>query len=908
MHLTERTIIIDFEATDRRPERAEPIEVAALAISGGRIEERMTTLIHLSTRIPAEVQQLTGITDEMLRGAPGPDQVAGHLRAFIGDSPLVAHNASYDGKLLEKLLGDDHRLMMESCELACLMRPELESHRLSALVTALGLDPRPEHRAEADVETTFQVVNALLQMIAANPSAQVRFLLRTLSGSNWPWISHLEAALPATGAVKRKRPPAHTEIGLNRDPSQLRLIPLKKIDQLFSHGGALAGALPGYQPREQQIEMARLVANSLNIGRHAMVEAPTGVGKSLGYLVPLSFYALENKIQVAVSTDTKSLQDQLDQKDLPAVRGLLGDGFRWEVIKGAGNYICMSRVRELARTLLPSSPTSTRVALAYLGSSALANPKGTLDQLSYYMIKRHPALEKLTRQVKASNCIDRQGHEHCPMHQLARRARRAHMLVMNHSLLLTGARHLPTIADMVVDEAHMLEERATAVLSRVVSRSDLFHLSNRLREAGNPLSSKKTLSGAMHITQDLNASIKKMDSLTRELLAAGRKQDKGPGYHKLELDLSKIASRTRSAIIKGLKVIAAVLGEIVQLIRSPTGARSSSGKSSRISKGRQAELENIQTAAEELLDQLGFIVKRSNDNFIYLIELGEVERLFWTIRAEPVELGSILRQHLFSDRRCVVLTSATLTLGDEGEHMKESLGYPGPTERGQPLQKIDSPWNEAEAVESLVVTDLPALSDVKERASAMSRLIQNVAIKLGGRTLVLFTALSRMRAVAHELESRLEGSELRLLVQGLHGGLLALVEQMRLDQGTILLGCQGLWQGTDIVGNALSCVIIERIPFESHERPIIAARMERFGGNSNGFSKYLLPRALLKLRQGTGRLIRSASDRGVVILCHEGITQKGYRALVAKVMPGDEVKWVTLDNIGNTIRPLQEEK
>jgi ATP-dependent DNA helicase DinG len=211
-------------------------------------------------------------------------------------------------------------------------------------------------------------------------------------------------------------------------------------------------------------------------------------------------------------------------------------------------------------------------------------------------------------------------------------------------------------------------------------------------------------------------------------------------------------------------------------------------------------------------------------------------------------------------------------------------------------------------VTNVILKDMPPITAITQRTQAMTQVVKTVALEMNGRTLVLFSALSRLAAVAKQLQNELKGTAIKLLVQSWDGPSAKLVEQMRQDEHTVLLACQSFWQGTNIIGPALSCVIIERIPFDPPKRPIVAARLKHFQNEEgNGFRHYLLPTALIKLRQGAGRLIRSETDRGVIILCHEDMMRKAYRDQVQQALPGKTLQWISRHELRPLISLLAKE-
>ena len=971
-----RHVFFDFETTGLDPKVDEPIEVAAIEVIDGEIGAVYTSFVRPQERsLSAEITELTGICEAMVATAPLPETVAKELTAFFEDSPRIAHNAPFDEAVAARLCGNalPPAPSLDTVELAYMLRPDLPSAALSALVDALGVTGSPiAHRAEADVRATIAVTSRLLDGLAARPT-QLHAILAPLSVDiRWTWAPTLRALQTILDARSRTEPlatnatlsaPSAPSAPASEDASDTAtskpmgplgdVVPIAQdeIDAFFdskAHDASnvetsahdkqasptpskLAAVMPGYEARPQQRDMARAVAQALNDGKHALIETPTGVGKSLAYLVPLVLFARANRTTITVSTNTRGLQDQLDQKDLPLLdHALGGDGtgqdlrpeaLRWQVVKGRANYICLHAWRDQLAALDFAASEAERVGLAYLGAIAHGPGNGDLSQVRSRMRGRYPALSYLVERVRGEDCSGKNRHASCPAGRIATRAESAHLVIVNHALLMTGSRLLPEIDHLVIDEAHALEQRAASFFSQEVSGRELIRvvwrlgrsledrgyahtLRDLLRSRGlgvRPEEAQNLVKKTRHLGEILDAWKRGLN----EIVFAHRDDDDNMGYASLEVALRTLRPRQE----RRFETLVESLGQSLHALRHALdhalrALEELSLQDSKLRARRRLLERNLADAKFLVYEQVTILEELADEEKPLQIRLlrshaDQPER--WALRVEPLAVAKELQEKLFERYRSVVVTSATLALGDQGDYIAQRIGYPSDPERATPLLRLSAPWDSEETAINLLVDDIPPIREAGARAKAMATLIADVGDVLGGRTLVLFCAAARMRQTAELARPLLAARGLTLLEQERDGGMRDLIQKMRRDEKTVLFGVQSFWTGIDITGPALSCVIVERLPFLSQKRPVVAARMALEGEGFAGFLHYLLPAALLDLRQGAGRLLRRGDDKGIVVLCHEQLSTKRYAKRVIEVLPGSSGEQVPAEEIGSGI-------
>ncbi len=936
-----RYVFYDFETTGLEPAVDDPIEIAAIELIDGEPGHSYTSLIRPRRPLTQTITELTGITEAMVATAPPPQHVAGELATFFGASPRVAHNAPFDETVLARLCGDAIATapVLDTVELACMVRPDWPSSGLAFLRSSLEVEARKHHRAEADTRMTIDVALALLADLATRPKQLKTLLLPLGEGCGWGWAPTLRALadeLEARRGDAADREREEAKPARRERHAELATIDAEQVASFFraaedsARPPRLAVAMPGYEARPQQLEMSELSRRALVEGKHALIEAPTGVGKSLAYLVPLALFARENTITVGVSTNTRGLQDQLDRKDLPllarAFGGALGrkaQPLRWQVVKGRANYLCHQAWRDQLASLDRQSGDSERVALAYLGAIIAGPGNGEVAQIRSRMRQRFSELSWLTERVRASDCSGNGRHASCPTGRVAQRARDAELVILNHALLMTGSQLLPEIDHLVIDEAHALEQRAGGVFSQEVNGRELARVTRRLgasldergfsralmnllaRQGAAPLSSGTSLAQRLaEQARRLELLLGDWESFARELAHAHRDPEGDDTYVAPEISLAELRPRERrrfGGLCERLEQTLYALRRAVDEGLDRLAELNTAGRERARKRVVERGLADAKFALYEQLSVLEELGEESQRREVRILRAHAERPELWSLRVEPLTVATELHDKIFARYRSCIVTSATLALGDRGDYIAHRIGYPTEPARALSLTRLSAPWDSEQLAVNLMVDDLPPIKDGEGRARAMAQLIAETAAVLGGRTLVLFCAAARMKRTAELVRPLLEEAGLTLLEQERDGWVRDLLRRMRRDVGTVLFGLQSFWTGVDIAGPALSCVIVERLPFASQRRPLVAARMALEGEGFRGFEHYLLPSALLDLRQGAGRLLRRGDDRGIILLCHEQLSTKAYAARVVEVLPGGHGEQVPAAEVGEAV-------
>jgi len=913
----ESIIALDIETTGLNPENDAITEIGAVRFSGRRVEAEWNTLINPRKRIPPEITQLTGITDAMVRNAPTIHEVLEDLDHFVGDAPILGHNVRFDLTFLRKQGLFRHNEPLDTYDMASILLPSAGRYNLGALAQFLGILLPATHRALDDARVTHAVYAEMYDMAMEMPLDVLAEIVRL--GDNvayWNGYGLFFEALRARSREKVSRRgttpgfygrlfdvPTERPAPPLKPAEQLLPLDVDEVSAILEYGGEFSRHFKHYEQRPEQVELLRSITHAISEGQHLLAEAGTGVGKSFAYLIPAALWALTNGTRVVISTNTINLQDQLINKDIPDLQEALDIDLRAIVLKGRGNYLCPRRLEALRRRG-PDNPDEMRV-LAKIFVWLQGSTTGDRGEINLNGPIEREIWSRLSASddgCSAETCMKRTGGA-CPFYRARVAAQSAHLIIVNHALLLadvaTGNRVLPEYDYLIVDEAHHMESATTNALSFRVTQLDIKRL---LRELGGTKSG--ILGRILSITHDTvppseYAALERrteqatdhtfqMENLVGgffntldEFLFEQREGKAVGGYGQQErivqstrtqpawLNVEVAWEDTQAVIRSTLKSVEQIALTIVDIAKAGFGDPDEM-------EDVYNNLTNIYRRIEEVFDNIEALVFEPHPERIYWAEVRADGRGL-TLHAAPLHIGPLMQEYLWHQKQSVILTSATLTTAGEFEYMRSRLYAEDAYEVA-----LGSPFDYENSTLLYIPENIPEPGDRFGHQRAVEQSLIQLCRATGGRTLVLFTSYSQLKQTSRAIGPALADSGIVIYEQGEGASPHALLENFKSAEQAVLLGTRAFWEGVDVPGEALSVLVIVKLPFDVPSDPIIAARSETF---EDPFHQYALPEAILRFRQGFGRLIRSETDRGVVVILDKRVLTKRYGPLFINSLP-----------------------
>lgn len=905
-------VAVDVETTGLDPQRDDIIEIAVVRFDEQAILEKWSSLVDPGREIPPFITQLTGISQETVAGAPGIFSLRGQLRKLIGDDVIVGHNVAFDMGFLEQIHIGVRQHRLDTLTLASILFFNQSRYGLAELCRSLEIaapEGAPPHRALSDALLTARLLQRLFEEAQSLNLAILAEIVAAGRRLGWPETLFFEEVLRRRGRFAFGQSQRLAKL-FNPAPLQgSSLVPeevpdpvdVELVAGMLGPDGDFARAFPDYEHRPQQVEMASAVANAFNQSQHLIVEAGTGTGKSIGYLLPAAFWAYENDRRVVVSTNTINLQDQLITKDLPQLQALLPFPLRAALLKGKRNYLCTRLFRQMQHMGPGSADEMALYAriLVWLPQSQT----GDVGELNLRTPGERFAWQRLSADndgCRMEHCVE----ERCPLYVARRRAEQAHILVVNHSLLLAdvaaGNRVLPPYADLIVDEAHHLEAAVTEGLSFRADRRYLETLLDQIRDTNGGLVTDLQARVRAELPVEVSSTVESYAERLRAVAQEARER-LDEFFDTLEFFLLDYASpnaqytqqiriqpaiRTQpawehveiawanlqphlNAIGKGLHELAEGVADIAF--------------SHELEEAEDLEgaLQGLANSFDTTVLQLHAIIADPVEGMIYWAELS---RNWLSLHAAPLDVGPLVEEHIFREKETVILTSATLRTAAAGGNGEVDFSYLRQRLHADHAADlaVGSPFDYERNALLYLVRDMPEPNQPGYQRFVEEAIVA-VARALGGRTMVLFTSYSQLRETTQAISRPLVEGKIAVLSQGDGISRQQLLEQFRAaDSRAVLLGTRSFWEGVDVPGEALQAVIIARLPFDVPSDPIFAARSETF---TSPFFEYSIPEAVLRFRQGFGRLIRRRDDEGIVVVLDKRVLTRRYGQAFLDALP-----------------------
>ncbi len=949
-----RTLVsLDIETTGLNNEQDAIIEIGLVKFKGDDVIEEWNGLINPRRSIPAKITELTGISDAMVQHE-GRDlfDCLREVSRIVGSAPIIGHNISFDLGFLKKQRHFERNASIDTFELASILVPHAGRYSLGSLAKELGISLPATHRALDDARVAHHLYLKVFDRAVQLSRDVLEEITLNAERSGWLlaefWRDALETQTRGTfstsigsalsGALKKTKT---GQTALTRQASRRALLdakPLKPKDDLkpldvdkvaktLATDGPFATLFPGYETRPPQMDMLRKVTEAFNKNHHAFIEAGTGTGKSLAYLIPAMMWAIQNGERVVVSTNTINLQEQLADKDVPLVIHVLGDQGRAAVMKGKSRYMCQLRLQDL-RKVGPRTLDEVRVLtkiLIWLPNTLT----GDADELFMPAPGERTAFQHLSAQNPACNMNTCTATD-CYFFQARRLAESAHVVIVNHALLLADIavenRALPEYKRLIIDEAHHLESAATDSLTFQIDREEM---GRALGELGRTTTQGSTVRRSQGLLNDIAAQARRSlavdQSGAMEMLAdnsanaVGRAFTNVAAFFDLVLDFfadevakqSDYPERVRFTrqvrnragwkqleiggdnMCKELNTLTKSLDTIFRALNDLPDAIEGFDM-------LLARLNGSIRFMTEASEQLNKLIVKPNDDSIYWAEIenrrNSTRGPQLSLNAAPLRVGPRMQEQLWKVKDSVIMASATMRTAASDAKSIPTFNYIKDRLSAHEADElaVGSPFDYKSSTLVYLVTDIPEPNQPGYQQALERGLI---AFYRGsqGRGLALFTSYQQLRTTSRVMSPELIKDEITVYEQGDGTSRRVMLEQFRAADKAVLMGTRSFWEGVDIQGEKLSALAICKLPFDVPTDPIFAARSETF---QNSFNDYSVPESVLKFRQGFGRLIRSRADRGVVAIFDKRLISKGYGSAFLNSLPGPTIQRGTISELG----------
>ncbi|MBU80745.1 MAG: hypothetical protein CL724_04585 [Chloroflexi bacterium] len=935
-------VSLDLETTGLDGRSDKIIEIGAVKFRGGEEIEQYSALVNPGRDIPPFITDLTGISNADVADAPPIEKILPGLIEFLGNHPMIGHNVAFDAGFLVRNGVPPRTQTFDTYDLAYALIPGATEYNLGGLGIAMGLVHDAPHRALSDALVTRDLFLLMLDKLAELPPGVLSEFSRLAAASGWSTgvlagriLDHVDSAatFQAAGEIRPDPRDLSSRLRVNQacvgtlgDPGAENpkihggpgdATKGTTISDVFGADGHLSRELPDYEHRSQQERMAGLVAAAIEDGEHLIVEAGTGVGKSMAYLVPAALHTLSGGRRIVVSTNTINLQEQLIAKDIPAAQAVLGaigypeGALTVAQLKGRSNYLCYRRWSHSKSAADMTIPEARLLAKTMVWLETTAS--GDRSEL------------RLNRDDQAAvTRMSAQGARGCPapdgpcfLRTARGRAHHADIVIINHSLLMAdlvmGGGLLPEHDALIIDEAHHLESVATSNFGfRVDQRQIEGDLSGLSGDRGAVSDSIRALRAAGQADPET-------ERLATGLLdAVGRARSAATELFRSLRDTMAASTPGRGFSGNDLRITEAARGQpawsdlevawenydlavsTVSLGLRDIGIALERAPSSLESRNLQAiglNVTAVQESIEETRRGLRVGIPEPEDGMVCWLSSRPPNGPI-AVSGAPLAVGPSLRETLFEREHCVVLTSGTLA--DEGrfDRVRETLGVDSGNEVA-----LGSPFDFKKAALVLVPGDIPEPNRPGFN-EAVAQAIKDVSTLVRDRTLVLFTSNSALNTTRSAIRSSLQAQKIKVVAQGIDGPPHRVMRALDADKATVALGAASLWEGVDLEESSIGVLMMARLPFPVPSDPVFSARSELY---DDGFGDYAVPSAVLRFRQGFGRLIRSRSDRGVFVVLDSRMATRGYGAAFRDALPGCDVEIVRASELAARVSRWRDE-
>lgn len=907
-----------METTGLDPAVEKIIEIGAVRFENGAETGKFQALVYPGKSLPEEIVRLTGITDADVKDAPYIAEVLPEFKEFLGGDPLAAQNAYFDLGFLRAEFareGESFRrsrpadeLAFDTAALSRALLPELESHSLARLADYYQITGGVAHRAEDDARRCGLALLKLVEMALSLGASEAALAGKILGpGVMGEMFRGLARYLAESGAPAETPPSdgySRNRLG-DVDPEEEVTSMETALNDIFRERGILSQNFPAYERREKQGVMASDCAEALSTGKYFIAEAGTGTGKSFAYLIPAVLFAIAAQQRVVVSTNTRNLQEQLFAKDLPFLVKALPHKFQAALLKGRSNYLCRRKWGELLTDPDYFLADDERVRALALLFWANRTTTGDIAENSGFSTGWSGALwGKVCSEAGScagSNCAYRND---CFLQKARQQALKSHIVVVNHALALTDIAAenavLGEYHHLIVDEAHNLEKAASAHLGLEANIYKTRAYLNRLHRKEGAVET-----GLLVRLRRKHAAETKlvMDLIEPAIIAVIRlKADAGEFFGNLSdtvrLEQSDADSKytykkrygpgspvmqSAGAYLEGLNEGLDSLSSFLRRLAEEVAEKVEDSDDDSLP---EIELTAAADEAQRMKEEITELTAAEYVDWVYWYELPRRDGPEIRLLSAPLDPGEILAARMYPWLESVVFTSATLMVGGSFEYIKGRLGLNLLEDREVIVKDYGSPFDfERQAIFG-VPAFMPGPKSAVEFTAAFAELLTEITLAFRRGTLALFTSYYQLNQVYNMIRGPLLKAGFPLLGQGIDGSRSDILRRF-LNQRALLLGTDSFWEGIDAPGKALEILLVTKLPFDVPTEPIVAAKTEKLEMEGmNPFIEYTVPEAAVKLRQGVGRLIRSTTDTGAVVICDKRMVNSRWGIYFRDSLPG----------------------
>lgn len=942
--------ILDLETTGHSV--LDQIIQIGLVIVSDELEiiDTYSTFVKPTVEIPAFITGLTGIQYSDVQDAPDLNDALVGVIPHLDDAVLVAHNVGFDANFLNHALDQCGYLpfagrRLDTMELLRILYPSIPSYQLGTVAEQFGVSHENQHRADSDALATAHIFIDCVNKLRSLPLLTLQRLSSFFDESRdlgW-YMKYTEQLAEQQSLFESAEFDYYRQFALKANQWSEEVSAREKenaneyFNRVTTYEQYIEDVLQSfrqlyenYEERQPQLQMFDEVFEALSQDKHLLIEAGTGTGKSLGYLIPSLYYGIQAEEKVVVSTHTINLQEQLRHRDIPLLNQVLPFPFRASLLKGRGNYLCMRKFEHKLNLKDFVAPVDDPVTASQMVVWLTETVTGDQEELNL-------GLRGVdfwgTVASDADSCLNRAcpWFKRCYYHRAKHESTIADVCITNHSMIFTDIqadhRLLPGYKNLVLDEAHHLEEVAGKHLGNQLAYFSYIHAMNmlfkdirsgilpslrvRIQEDGDDHTAawNEVIDTAFTQLQDIKEHWDKLFEwlymMTSEAVGNAGNDGSGEaaGSMVLRLDRNKLPEQWKEAmevennfhvqLTRLLKTLEKMSADVKERLEEDTSLSS-----------LLIDLNGITRDMTRIKDELRMFMKLEQEDYVYWME-GTVNYKHRSLQllSSPIDVSGLLRKYLFETKDTVVMTSATLSIQKNFQYVEEQLGLSHFGEEGRlKTVMLDSPFQYRDQALVIIPRDFPVLKGANIDQAYLNKLVQSLAAcaeQLKGKMLVLFTSYRMLKQVYDPLKDALQSSNITVLGQGIDSNnRTKLTRRFLQNSASILLGTSSFWEGVDIPGEALQCLAIVRLPFQPPNHPLVEAKSELLlKQKKNPFMKLSIPQAVIRFKQGFGRLVRTATDKGIVIIYDTRVIEAYYGKHFLYSLPGPKIETMHTDQM-----------